>query len=149
MGGFVPAAALSAVQMSISAAQQERQADAARGAAKAEARSKIAQINAAKAAEDRLRNERLRRAQASQRAQFGSAGIASGGSAQAVLAGLSKEAALTAAEQNRLNALRIGQINQQLDWQRRKNLLELSNYKSTAAFDLMKQSASNANLLSN
>lgn len=149
MGGFVPAAALSAVQMGITAAQQERQADAAQAAAKAEAKSKIAQINAAQAAEDRLRNERLRRAQASQRARFGAAGIASGGSAQAVLAGLSKEAALTAADQSRLNALRIGQINQQLDWQRRRNLLDLSDYKSTAAFDLMKQSAANIDLLSN
>lgn len=148
MGGFVPAAALSAVQMGITAAQQERQADAAHAAAKADAKSKIAQINAAQAADERLRNERLRRAQASQRAQFGARGIGSGGSAQAVLAGLSKEAALTAAEQSRLGALRTGQINDQLDWQRRKNLLDLSDYNSTAAFNFLKQSAAKTNLLS-
>ncbi|HRK67538.1 MAG TPA: hypothetical protein PKY73_08300 [Hyphomonas sp.] len=148
MGGFVPAAALSAVQMGVTAAQQERQADAAHAAAKADARARIAQIKASEAAEDRLRMDRLRRAQASQRARFGSYGLGSDGSAQTVLSGLSKEAAMTSAEQRKLGALRIGQINDQADWQRRKNLLDLSDFRSSAMFDLIGRAGSSKNLLS-
>lgn len=62
MGGFVPAAALSALQMGMTAAQQERQADAAHDAAKADARAQVAQMKLVEAANDRARREKLRRA---------------------------------------------------------------------------------------
>lgn len=148
MGGFVPAAALSAVQMGITQAQQERQADAAHSAAKADAKTRIAQINAAEAADNRLRQDRLRRAQASQRANFGAQGLGTGGSAQAVLSGLSKEAALGAAEQRKLGNLRTSQIKDQLDWQRRRSLLDVADSKSNAALNILKQSSSKTNLFS-
>lgn len=147
MGGFVPAAALSAVQMGINAAQQERQADAAHAAAKADAKARIAQIKASEAADDRQRLDRLRRAQASQRAQFGAQGLSSGGSAQAVLSGLAKDTMLAGADRRKLDALRVGQINNQLDWQRRKNLLDLADSKTGAVFNLISRNAANKNLL--
>lgn len=148
MGGFVPAAALSAVQMGITAAQQERQADAAHAAAKANAKAQVAQISASQAAEERLRQDRLRRAQASARARFGSQGLGLGGSAQAVVDGLSKEAALATADQRKLSALRTNQINDQLDWQRRTNLLKLQDYKNDSAFHLLNEQLVKKNLLS-
>ena len=62
MGGFVPAAALSALQIGISTAQQERRADAANAAARADARAKVAQLQLAEAADERERKARLQRA---------------------------------------------------------------------------------------
>jgi hypothetical protein len=147
MGGFVPAAALSALQMGIAAAQQERQADAAHAAAKADAKARISQMKVAESADDRQRQDRLRRTLASQRAAFAARGLGSGGSADAVLAGLSREAAITAAEQHQLNDLRVGQITRQLDWQRRRSLLDLADSKTNAALNFMRTTAKRSDLL--
>lgn len=51
MGGFVPAAALSALQIGISSTQQERRAEAAQAAARADGKAKIAQLQLAEADE--------------------------------------------------------------------------------------------------
>lgn len=67
MGGFAPAAALSALQIGISAAQQERRADAANAAAKADAQAKVAQMRLAQAVDEREQKARLQRALATQR----------------------------------------------------------------------------------
>lgn len=147
MGGFVPAAALSALQMGMTAAQQERQADAAHDAAKADAQARIAQMRLVEAADDRARREKLRKALAGQKASFAAQGLGSGGSAGAVLAGLAKEATLGAAENQQLNASRIDQVQQQLVAQRRKSLLDLSDYRAQAAFNIGGQAGRQANII--
>lgn len=138
MGGFVPAAALSALQIGISTAQQERRADAANAAAKADAKAKIAQMQLAEAADERERKARLQRALATQRARLGAQGLGSGGSTDAVLAGLTKESALSALDQRRLNDLRMDHINAQASAQRRNNLLDLADYSTNAALRIGK-----------
>lgn len=138
MGGFVPAAALSALQIGISAAQQERRADAANAAAKADARAKIAQMQVAQAADERERKARLQRALATQRARLGAQGLGSGGSTDALLAGLTKESKESALGQRRLNDLRIDQLNAQASAQRRNNLLDLADSRATSALRLGK-----------
>lgn len=138
MGGFVPAAALSALQIGISAAQQERRADAANAAAKADARAKIAQMQVAQAADERERKARLQRALATQRARLGAQGLGSGGSTDALLAGLTKELEESALGQRRLNDLRIDQLNAQASAQRRNNLLDLADSRANSALRLGK-----------
>jgi|APTNR8051073442_1049403.scaffolds.fasta_scaffold00115_63 hypothetical protein len=138
MGGFVPAAALSALQIGISTAQQERRADAANAVAKADAKAKIAQMQLAEAADERERKARLQRALATQRARLGAQGLGSGGSTDAVLAGLTKESALSALDQRRLNDLRMDHINAQASAQRRNNLLDLADYSTNAALRIGK-----------
>lgn len=138
MGGFVPAAALSALQIGISTAQQERRADAANAVAKADAKAKIAQMQLAEAADERERKARLQRALATQRARLGAQGLGSGGSTDAVLAGLTKESALSALDQRRLNDLRMDHINAQASAQRRNNLLDLADYRTNAALRMGK-----------
>lgn len=138
MGGFVPAAALSALQIGISAAQQERRADAANAAAKADARAKIAQMQAAQAADERERKARLQRALATQRARLGAQGLGSGGSTDALLAGLTKESKESALGQRQLNELRIDHLNAQASAQRRNNLLDLADSRANSALRLGK-----------
>lgn len=147
MGGFVPAAALSALQMGMTAAQQERQADAAHDAAKADAQAKIAQMKLIEEANDRARREKLRNALAAQKAAFGAQGLGSGGSAGAVLAGLAKEATFSALEDHKLNASRMDQVQQQLSAQRRKSLLDLSDYRTQAAWDLAQQTGRSVRII--
>ncbi|MCA0342454.1 MAG: hypothetical protein LCH99_22340 [Proteobacteria bacterium] len=146
MGGFVPAAALSALQIGISSAQQERRADAANAAAKADARAKVAQLQLAEAADERERKARLQRALATQRARLGAQGLGSSGSTDAVLAGLTKESSLSRLDQRRLSDLRIGQINAQASAARRSNLLDLADSRATSALRLGKV-MSRANIL--
>lgn len=146
MGGFVPAAALSALQIGISTAQQERRADAANAAAKADARAKVAQLQLAEAADERQRKARLQRALATQRARLGAQGLGASGSTDAVLAGLAKESSLSGLDQRRLSNLRIDQINAQASAQRRNNLLDLADARTTSALRLGKV-MSRANIL--
>ncbi|MCU0892800.1 MAG: hypothetical protein MUD06_00505 [Rhodospirillales bacterium] len=146
MGGFVPAAALSALQIGISTAQQERRADAANAAARADARAKVAQLQLAEAADERERKARLQRALATQRARLGAQGLGASGSTDAVLAGLTKESSLSGLDQRRLSNLRIDQINDQASSQRRNNLLDLADARTTSVLRLGKV-LSRANIL--
>jgi hypothetical protein len=146
MGGFVPAAALSALQIGISTAQQERRADAANAAARADARAKVAQLQLAEAADERERKARLQRALATQRARLGAQGLGASGSTDAVLAGLTKESSLSGLDQRRLSNLRIDQINDQASSQRRNNLLDRADARTTSVLRLGKV-LSRANIL--
>lgn len=138
MGGFVPAAALSALQIGINAAQQERRADAADAAAKSDAKARIAQMQVAQATDERERKARLQQALATQRARLGAQGLGGGGSTDALLAGLTKESTLSAQDQRKLNDLRMDYMNAQVNTQRRNNLLDLADYRANAALRLGK-----------
>lgn len=144
MGGILPSAAMSALQLGLDAAQQS----SAQAQAKAETRAQVMQIQQTQEIAARQRRDQLRRALATQRARFGAQGIAAaGGSAEAALGGLEAEAAREDADAQSLAELRIGRLNDQLDWQRRRNLLEASSPRYRTAFSLVQRSLRSVPLL--
>jgi hypothetical protein len=143
MGATLPTIALSAVQMGMAAAREKAAAEAQEDQAK----SQTAQIRLQQKAEDRARQERLRRALATQRARFGAQGIGSSGSASAVLAGLVAEAEREAEESGALSNLRTKNIQDQLVWSQRKNLLDPSSPQNRLAFSYAQQGTNSMSLL--
>lgn len=144
MGGIIPSAAMTALQMGMDVAQQK----SAEQQAKAEARAQTQQIEQTQAIASRQRQDQLRRALATQRARFGAQGVAAGsGSAEAALGGLEAEATREDAESRSLGELRIDRLNDQLDWQRRRNLLEASSSGSRSAFSLVQRGLRSVSLL--
>ena len=143
MGGVLPAAAMSVLQMGFEAEQARGQT----AAQEANARAQTEQIRQIQIIEERKRRDRLRRALATQRARFGAQGIGSGGSSQAVLAGLAAEAEQENADSRARTSSRISQINDQLAWSRKKNLLEASRPGNRMAFGLLQQGFRNVPLL--
>jgi len=91
MGGLPETAALFAIKTGIELVQAKQQARAQNAAAESAAQFQRQQAEQAQAIRERDRRERLRRVLASQRAQFGAQGIGGGGSADAVLTGLTNE----------------------------------------------------------
>lgn len=144
MGGMLPTAAMSALQFGMDMAQQKT----AREEAKADARAQTQQIQQQQEIQSRERRDQLRRALATQRARFGSQGIAaSGGSVDAALGGLEAEAARDEQDANSLGTMRISRINDELDWQKRRNLLDASSPRYRSAFSLMQRSLRSIPLL--
>ena len=143
MGGVLPTAAMSVLQMGFEAAQKGNQA----AAQEANARGQTEQIRQTQQIEERQRRDRLRRNLATQRARFGAQGIGGGGSSQAVLAGLAAEAEQQNADSRALAATRINRINDQLAWSRKTNLLEASRPGNRMAFGLLQQGFRNVPLL--
>ena len=143
MGGVLPAAAMSVLQMGFEAEQARNKM----AAQEANARAQTEQIRQNQIIEERKRRDRIRRALATQRARFGAQGIGSGGSSQAVLAGLAAEAEQEHADSRAQTSSRISQINDQLAWSRRKNLLEASRPGNRMAFGLLQQGFRNVPLL--
>jgi hypothetical protein len=144
MGGMLPSAAMSVLQVGMDRAQQS----AASAQAKAEARSQTQQIQQSEEIAARQRRDQLRRALATQRARFGAQGIApSTGSAEAALSGMQAEAEREDAESRATSGLRIGRLNEQVDWQRRRNLLDASSPGYRSAFSLMQRGIRSVPLL--
>jgi hypothetical protein len=143
MGGVLPTAAMSVLQMGFDAAQQSNQA----AAQEAAARGQTEQIRQTQQIEERQKRDRLRRTLATQRARFGAQGVTGGGSSQAVLSGLASEAEQQIADSRALAATRINQINNQLAWSQRTNLLEASRTGNRTAFGLLQQGFRNVPLL--
>ena len=146
MGSFVPAAAMSVLQLGAQSAQrnlqieqQNQQAKFARAAGEAEARGQIEQIQQSTQASERQRQEAIRRALATQRARYGAQGIGAGGSADAVLAGMAVEAQRDTQEARKVAQLRINQIREQTAWQNTRNLLDASQFANRSAFNLVQQ----------
>ncbi len=97
---------VSAAQAAMSAAQTERRTNAETTAANAAAQRQMEQQQLAAQIEERRRQEELRRQQGTRLAAFGGRGIAStGGSADAVIAGLGAESARRGAEGARMRTL--------------------------------------------
>jgi hypothetical protein len=143
MAGFNPAAALTVLQLgqgiikSAATSRSYKNANAVLAAnrqVELRQRQKVMDINA------RRRRERLRQIMAAQRASFGAQGIsASSGSAGAVLRGLTRRANRAGQDANKLEAFRVGGINERYDRQKQKNLLEASTARKRMAFDLLRQ----------
>jgi RNA 3'-terminal phosphate cyclase len=74
MGGFVTSAALSAMEYVVDEKQRKAESKVEQAAAQSEAASEVAQIQQAEAIEKAERQDRLRRALATQRARFGAQG---------------------------------------------------------------------------
>lgn len=145
MGDF--ASAITILQTGIGLIQQRQQARVQNAAAAAAAQSQTQQIRRAQEIRERQRREQLRRALASQRASFGAQGIGRGGSADAVLKGLSEETEKRIGDERSLNDLRIGGINFTLEQRRRRNLLDLSSARNRAAFNLLGKGLQSFSLL--
>lgn len=144
MGGLLPSAAMSALQLGMDAAQQRAAGDAA----KDDARAQMQQIQQDQAVTDRQRRDQLRRALATQRARFGAQGLASGsGSAGAVLTGMQAESDREQAEDQARSGMRVGRIGDQLDWQRRRSLLDASAPRYRTAFSLLQRGLRSVPLL--
>ena len=146
MGSFVPAAAMSVLQLgaqsaqrNLQIAQQNQQAALARAAEEAQARGQIEQIQQSAQANERQRQYAIKRALATQRARYGAQGIGAGGSADSVLAGMAAEAQRETQEVRRTAQLRINQIREQGAWQNTRNLLDASQFANRSAFNLVQQ----------
>lgn len=135
MGATLPSVALSALQMGLASARQ----DAAMSAQEDQAKAQMAQIRLQRKAEERERQERLRRALATQRARFGAHGLSSSGSAAAVLAGIEEEARRESAEARAMAQNRTQGIQDQLMWSQRKNLFDASSPENRLAFSFLQQ----------
>lgn len=139
MGGFLPTAAMSILQMGFDAVQRSRQAEASRAAQEAQARAETERIRRVQQIQERQRNRALTEALATQRARFGAKGIGAGGSAEAVLSGLATEAELQSKEARSLAQSRVAGINDRLGYANRRNLLEASQPTYRSAFGLIQR----------
>jgi hypothetical protein len=146
MGSFVPAAAMSVLQLgaqsaqrNLQIAQQKQQAELARATEEAQARGQIEQIQQSARMSERERQDAIKRALATQRARYGAQGIGAGGSADAVLAGMAAEAQRETQEIRKTAQLRINQIREQGAWQNTRNLLDASQFANRSAFNLVQQ----------
>jgi hypothetical protein len=135
MAGFVPSAAMAALQMGVTMAQQK----ATYAAQKGEAKTKAAQIQLAQDVDARDRQERLRRALAAQRARFGGQGLSASSSANAVLEGLAAEANREQAGANALAQGRVDQLGSALASAQRKNLLAAAQPYNRLAFNVLQR----------
>ena len=128
-------------------AQQKQQAELARATEEAQARGQIEQLQQSVQASERQRQNAIKRALATQRARYGAQGIGTGGSADAVLAGMAAEAERETREARKAAQLRINQIREQGAWQNTKNLLDTSQFANRSAFNLVQQSLRTVPLL--
>jgi len=143
MGAVGSSAAMAALQIGMNAAEQE----AAMDARKAEAKVRASQIRQSQQVNDRERRQRLKRALASQRAQFGSRGIAQTGSANAVLGGLAAEADRQTLDAASLASARTNLINTGLENAANQSLLAASRPANRFAMSLLQSNLSNNSLL--
>lgn len=147
MGGFVTSAALSAMQYAVDDKQRTAQSKVEQASAKSDAEAEVAQIQQADAIEQRDRQDRLRRALATQRARFGAQGTGGGGSSDAALAGLAAESDREAKEDQDLTNIRLQRVNDQLAWGKRKSLLDTTYPRYQKAISAVRQGLSGVSLL--
>lgn len=76
--------------------------------------------------DERKRRDALRRSVARQRASFGSQGISGDGSGEAILLGLTEESEAQKQAREELDNLRLAGINQDIEQQKRLNLIQRS-----------------------
>jgi hypothetical protein len=136
MGGFTPAAVLTAIDTGVKIFQQRRQARAERARVEADAAADAAELESNRAEAARERDLRLRRALAAHRARFAAGGLdPAQGSAAAVLQGLAAEAEREDARDRERTGFRLGD----LDRRRRRRLDLLAGEQRRAALDLFRR----------
>jgi hypothetical protein len=139
MGGLTETATLFALKTGLDLVQAEQQARTQIAAAESAAQFQRQQAQQAQLIRERERRERLRRVLASQRAQFGAHGVGAGGSADAVLKGLTNDTKRGIRDGRNRLGLSLDAIDRQLEQQRRRNLLELSDIRRRSAFGVLQQ----------
>ena len=142
MGGFTEMAALTALQSGLGLVQAGRQARTQNAAAKAAAQYQIEQARRQQDVRERERRERLRRVLARQRAEFGANGVGAGGSAEAVLDGFVNETERTIQDERDLLSMSVDTINRRTEERRRRNLLELADFRRRSAFGAVQRGLS-------
>lgn len=147
MGGFATTAALSAMQYAVDSKQRGAEAKLEQQQAKAAAQSQAAQIQQAEAIDQQDRQERLRRAMATQRARFGAQGIGGGGSSEAALAGLAAEAEREGAQDQKVSALKLQRVGQEYAYGQRRSLLDETYPRYRTALSAVRQGLSGVSLL--
>lgn len=135
--------AIPAMKMGLTAAQQSNE----RAARDANTQSNIERIQQAQKLDERRRREQLRHALAARRARFGAQGISSSGSADAVLAGLAKEAGRQDAEERALAKNRINLLKDQSSYSKQRSLLNSYSALSQNALGLIQRQPSRSSLL--
>ncbi|MEK7244437.1 MAG: hypothetical protein AAB223_00265 [Pseudomonadota bacterium] len=144
MGGFAPQAIMTVIGLGLNAIQTQRQAKAGRAQVETEAAANAADVETQRAAAEREREERLRRALATQRARFAAQGLdPAQGSAAAVLGGLVAEAEREAEEDREQVNSRLGL----LDRRRRRQLDLLSASGERAALNIFRRALPSRSLL--
>lgn len=133
MASFVPTVAMTALQYSLESAQHK----AAKKAQQSETAGQVRQLTYAQELENRARRDRLRRAIAAQRARFGGQGIASSGTASAVLEGLAAATDQEIATAGAVTALRVNKLNE--DLARRRSLIEASSPQNRLGFSMIQR----------
>ena len=136
MGGFTPQAVMAAIDIGFDIIRRRRQDKAARAQIESETAANAAEVQAQRAAQERERDARLRRALATQRARFAAGGLdPAQGSAAAVLDGLAAEAERAAEEDRERANSRLGL----LERRRRERLDLLAADRDRAAFALFRR----------
>ena len=107
----------------------------------------IREIQARNEEERRRQQEALRRRLAAQRARAGAAGVGVGGSAQAVLRGLTEEAEATQGASNEAAARRIAELRRRASGARERNLLELVGGATRSSLGLLGSGSARRSLL--
>jgi len=142
MGGtelFIGQAVLGVLQKSQATRAQNRQLSAQQAIQEQ-------RIAATRQVEERRRKEQLRRNKAAQRARFGGLGLSSsGGSAAAVLRGLSTRSSLEGQDRDLLSGIELNGLRQDFDRRRRRNLLEVRKNAFNTGFSLLRQGISRLN----
>jgi len=133
-------AGIGAAQTALGAAQSQRRAESETEAQTAAATRQLQQQALAGEIEERRRQEQLKRERAQRLARFGGQGIAStGGSADAVLAGLSAESARRGAESASARGLAMSGSLLDLADRNRLNLLRAAEAREAAALGIAGQ----------
>ena len=117
-----------ALTMGLQMMQQRAQAKAATSAARAQSDSEATRLRQRQDIANRRRREQLKKNLATQRARMGASGAGSGGSADAVLRGLSNETARFIQDQESVLGTQIGALNERVDNVRRNGLLQRRNF---------------------
>jgi hypothetical protein len=138
MGGFLPTAILSAVQLGVDSVQRGQQAEAAARLQQEQARYQIEQVRRTQSIEDQRRRQALKEALATQRARFGGQGTGHGSSADAVLAGLVAEAEREADFSEQLSSSKIQNINTRNYLQQKRDLLDYAQPNLRNAFSMLR-----------
>lgn len=157
MGGLIPSAAMSVLQLGVDAAQnkatkQQAQVEQAYSDTQAEttAQSQVDQLQQAQTTSSQQRQDDLRRALAAQRARFAARGLSiDGGSSAAALLGMQASADREDAAEQSQTGQKIQKINTDLELQKQKNLLDASSVSSRSSFSSVRQGLQSVSLLSN
>ena len=122
----------------LNAAFADRKARNERREIKAERDRRIAEIRTGDAAAEEERRAALRRLLASERARAGAAGVGgAGGSAQAVLRGLTEESERERTAREGASAQRIRELRDRARGERRRNLLDLTEQLTRGGLGLL------------